>query len=46
MVNSVWKPFVFPQSLGKVLCGYVTQPGDVNGKKELTAAYELGRSIQ
>lgn len=32
------------QSLGKVLCGYVTQPGDIEGKKELTDAYELGKS--
>lgn len=22
------------QSLGKILCGYVTQPGDIEGKKE------------
>ena len=34
------------QSIGKVLCCYVTQPGDIAGKKELTDAYELGRSIQ
>lgn len=34
------------QSLGKVLCGYVTQPGDIEGKKELTDAYELGKSIE
>lgn len=34
------------QSLGKVLCGYVTQPGDIEGKKELTDAYELGKSIK
>ena len=33
------------KSLGKVLCGYVTQPGDTAGKKELNDAYELGRSI-
>ena len=32
-------------SLGKVLCGYVTQPGDIEGKKELNDAYELGKSI-
>ncbi len=34
------------KSLGKVLCGYVTQPGDIEGKKELQDAYELGKSIQ
>ena len=34
------------KSLGKVLCGWVTQPGDIAGKPELTRAYELGRSIQ
>ena len=34
------------QSLGKVLCGYVTQPGDIEGKKELNDAYELGKSIK
>ena len=33
------------KSIGKVLCGYVTQPGDTKGKKELTDAYELGKSI-
>ena len=32
-------------SLGKVLCGHVTQPGDIEGKEELNKAYELGRSI-
>ena len=37
--NIGWK------SLGKVLCGWVTQPGDIEGKKELSDAYELGRSI-
>ncbi len=34
------------KSLGKVLCGYVTQPGDIEGKKELKDAYDLGKSIQ
>lgn len=34
------------QSLGKVLCGYVTQTGDIEGKKELNDAYELGKSIK
>ena len=34
------------KSLGKILCGYVTQPGDTQGKKELQQAYELGKSIQ
>ena len=33
------------KSLGKVLCGWVTQPGDIEGKPELKKAYELGRSI-
>ena len=33
------------KSLGKVLCGHVTQPGDTAGKPELKQAYELGRSI-
>ena len=32
--------------LGKILCGYVTQPGDTDGKKELQEAYALGNSIQ
>ena len=32
-------------SIGKILCGHVTQPGDTDGKKELTEAYELGKSI-
>lgn len=34
------------KSLGKILCGYVTQPGDTQGKKELQQAYELGKSIK
>ena len=34
------------KSLGKVLCGWVTQPGDTEGKDELNKAYELGKSIQ
>lgn len=33
------------KNLGKVLCGHVTQPGDIEGKAELQEAYELGRSI-
>ena len=33
------------KSLGKILCGWVTQPGDTEGKAELNKAYELGRSI-
>ncbi|MBR0091106.1 MAG: flavodoxin family protein [Lachnospiraceae bacterium] len=33
------------KSLGKILCGYVTQPGDTDGKKELQEAYELGKTI-
>lgn len=33
------------KSLGKVLCGYVTQPGDIDGKPELSQAYDLGKSI-
>lgn len=32
-------------SLGKVLCGGVTAPGDIKGRKELDDAYELGKSI-
>lgn len=32
-------------SLGKVLCGGVMAVGDIDGKKELTDAYELGKSI-
>ena len=31
--------------LGKVLCGRVTQLGDIEGKQELQKAYELGKSI-
>ena len=34
------------KSLGKVLCGFVTQPGDTEGKKELEDAYQLGLSIK
>lgn len=34
------------ESLGKILCGHVTQPGDIEGKDELKEAYELGRSIK
>lgn len=34
------------KSLGKVLCGGVMGIGDIKGKKELTEAYELGKSIQ
>lgn len=34
------------KSLGKVLCGYVTQPGDIDGKPELEQAYDLGKSIK
>lgn len=33
------------KSLGKVLCGGVMAVGDIKGKKELTEAYELGKSI-
>lgn len=33
------------KSIGKVLCGDVTAVGDIEGKKELKEAYELGRSI-
>ena len=33
------------KSLGKVLCGGVMAIGDIDGKKELKDAYELGRSI-
>lgn len=34
------------KSLGKVLCGGVMAIGDIKDKKELTDAYELGKSIQ
>lgn len=34
------------KSIGKVLCGHVTQPGDIQGKSELGDAYELGKSIK
>ena len=34
------------KSLGKILCGHVTQPGDTDGRKELREAYALGKSIQ
>ena len=33
------------KSLGKVLCGEVMEVGDIKGRKELTDAYELGKSI-
>ena len=33
------------KSLGKILCGHVTQPGDIDGKSELREAYDLGKSI-
>ncbi|MBP3459111.1 MAG: flavodoxin family protein [Lachnospiraceae bacterium] len=33
------------KSIGKVLCGDVMAVGDIEGKKELKEAYELGRSI-
>ena len=32
-------------SLGKILCGWVTQPGDIAGKAELQQAYDFGRQI-
>ena len=34
------------KSLGKVLCGGVMAVGDINGRKELAEAYELGKSIK
>ena len=34
------------KSLGKVLCGGVMAVGDIQGRKELSDAYELGKSIQ
>ena len=34
------------KSIGKILCGHVTQPGDTDGKSELTEAFELGKSIK
>ena len=33
------------KSLGKVLCGGVMEVGDIEGKKELQEAYELGKGI-
>ena len=33
------------KSIGKILCGYVTQPGDTEGKQEIEDAYALGKSI-
>ena len=33
------------KSLGKILCGHVTQPGDTEGKSEVQDAYELGKNI-
>lgn len=30
---------------GKILCGWVTQPGDIEGKPELQKAFDLGKSI-
>ena len=33
------------KSFGKILCGGVMEIGDIKDKKELTDAYELGRSI-
>lgn len=33
------------KSLGKILCGGVMGIGDIEGKKELNDAYELGKSI-
>ncbi len=34
------------KSIGKVLCGGVMDIGDIEGKKELKDAYELGKSIK
>ena len=33
------------RSLGKVLCGGVTDAGDIAGKAELNAAYALGKAV-
>ncbi len=33
------------KSLGKVLCGWVTQPGDMEGNPKLQEACALGKSI-
>ena len=33
------------KSIGKILCGHVTQPGDTDGKPELKQAYKLGKSL-
>lgn len=34
------------KNIGKVLCSGVMEVGDIDGKKELQDAYELGKSIQ
>lgn len=34
------------KSIGKVLCGWVAQPGDISGKEELEQAYSLGKAIK
>ena len=33
------------KSVGKILCSFVTQPGDTEGKKEIEEAYQLGKSL-
>lgn len=33
------------KSVGKILCSFVTQPGDTQGKKEIEEAYQLGKSL-
>ncbi len=33
------------KSRGKVLCGWVAQPGDIERKPELKNAFDLGKSI-
>jgi hypothetical protein len=33
------------KSLGKILCGHVTQPGDTEGKPEVDAAYRPDLSL-
>ena len=38
--NCGWK------NLGEILLGWVEHPGDANGKKELTVAYEAGKNLK
>lgn len=40
------RPAMGWKSLGKVICGHVTQPGDIDGRPELQDADTLGRSMK